>query len=671
MLNLTAQNHPDKLGDLSPQITVIGVGGAGCNAVNNMIVSKVEGVRFVACNTDAQALKHSLAPTKVHLGTSITSGLGAGSKPDVGRAAAEESIDDVIAQLEGVHMVFVTAGMGGGTGTGAAPVIARAAKEAGILTVGVVTKPFQFEGAHRMRLAEEGLREMQEYVDTLIVIPNQNLFRIANEKTTFADAFKMADSVLQSGVRGVTDLMVMPGLINLDFADVRTAMMEMGKAMMGTGEAVGERKAVEAAERAINNPLLDDISMRGAKGVIINITGGSDMTLFDVDEACNRIRDEVDADANIIFGSTFDEGLDGMMRVTVLATGIDTEADRRGGRPVRTTNTSVGARSGGVATAQHSQSAHQSSHAQPQQPQSHAAPQSGAQSGTQGVEGVYGSLSARSSHQLYVPPTGRVSAPEVSQQPVYVQEGATMRKIETGGSDYQQAELSINTLPAHGGVDASAESQARGVRYGGAFIPPRPVEQPRGFAATEAVGQPEYAPTDYAFDDGVSFDARPAYAAAPARTAAAQNLMPPVVGAKKRQPSLFEKIAGMFTESDDEELGASDGGQGSASAGGMFASFTSRRSAVPQSSAPVNAGQGAAHQGGAHGVSSPYVPAAPAGHASGHASGQGPSQAYQPAPQQAQSQYAQAPQAQAQPTPAQQQVQADLDIPAFLRRQVS
>ncbi|PWC33736.1 cell division protein FtsZ [Azospirillum sp. TSO35-2] len=323
MINVTI---PQIEPELKPRITVFGVGGAGGNAVNNMIKSNLEGVDFVVGNTDAQALKGSLCEKRIQLGTGTTRGLGAGSKPDVGRASAEEQIDEIVQFLEGSNMVFITAGMGGGTGTGAAPVIARAARERGILTVGVVTKPFHFEGGHRMRLAEGGIAELQQYVDTLIIIPNQNLFRIANEKTTFADAFKMADDVLHSGVRGVTDLMVMPGLINLDFADIRSVMTEMGKAMMGTGEAGGERRAIEAAEAAISNPLLDDVSMKGARGVLINITGGYDMTLFEVDEAANRVRDEVDPDANIIFGSTFDSSLDGVMRVSVVATGIDAAA---------------------------------------------------------------------------------------------------------------------------------------------------------------------------------------------------------------------------------------------------------------------------------------------------------------------------------------------------------
>ena len=316
--------NPPAGSDLRPRISVIGVGGAGGNAVNNMIRAKLEGVDFIIANTDAQAIEQSLvdAEKRLQLGLNITQGLGAGSKPDVGRASAEESIEDVISLIQGSNMVFITAGMGGGTGTGAAPVIARAARESGILTVGVVTKPFHFEGTHRMRSAEKGIEELHQYVDTLIIIPNQNLFRLANERTTFADAFKMADDVLYSGVRGVTDLMIMPGLINLDFADIRAVMAEMGKAMMGTGEAEGERRALDAAEAAISNPLLDDVSMKGAKGVLINITGGYDMTLYEVDEAANRIREDVEAEANIIFGSTFDEKLNGRIRVSVVATGI-------------------------------------------------------------------------------------------------------------------------------------------------------------------------------------------------------------------------------------------------------------------------------------------------------------------------------------------------------------
>ncbi|HJM51769.1 MAG TPA: cell division protein FtsZ [Alphaproteobacteria bacterium] len=315
--------------ELKPRITVIGVGGAGGNAVNNMINAQLEGVEFIVANTDAQALAQTLTERRIQLGTNVTYGLGAGANPEVGRDAALEALDQIMDHLEGSHMAFITAGMGGGTGTGAAAVMAQAAREAGILAVGVVTKPFHFEGARRMAMAEAGIEELKRYVDTLIVIPNQNLFRVANEKTTYAEAFKMADDVLYSGVRGVTDLMIMPGLINLDFADVRAVMGEMGKAMMGTGEAEGEKRALEASEAAISNPLLDDVSMQGATGVLINITGGMDMTLFEVDEAANRVRDEVHAEANIIFGSTFDQNLEGRMRVSIVATGIDSETGQQ------------------------------------------------------------------------------------------------------------------------------------------------------------------------------------------------------------------------------------------------------------------------------------------------------------------------------------------------------
>ena len=312
--------------DLRPRITVFGVGGAGGNAVNNMIQKDLEGVEFVVANTDAQALAQNNAVCRIQLGARVTEGLGAGARPQVGASAAEESIEEIVDRLAGAHMCFITAGMGGGTGTGAAPIIAQAARELGILTVGVVTKPFQFEGSKRMRQAEEGVEALQKVVDTLIIIPNQNLFRLANEKTTFTEAFSMADDVLYQGVKGVTDLMVRPGMINLDFADVRSVMDEMGKAMMGTGEAEGEDRAVEAAEKAIANPLLDELSLSGAKGVLINITGGHDLTLFEMDEAANRIRKEVDEDANIIVGSTLDPAMEGVMRVSVVATGIDAVA---------------------------------------------------------------------------------------------------------------------------------------------------------------------------------------------------------------------------------------------------------------------------------------------------------------------------------------------------------
>ncbi|WP_435259667.1 cell division protein FtsZ [Thioclava sp. FR2] len=309
--------------ELKPRITVFGVGGAGGNAVNNMIDKSLEGVEFVVANTDAQALQQSKASSRIQMGIKATEGLGAGARPQVGAAAAEETIEEIVDHLAGAHMCFITAGMGGGTGTGAAPIIAQAARELGVLTVGVVTKPFQFEGNKRMKQAEEGIEALQKVVDTLIIIPNQNLFRLANERTTFTEAFAMADDVLYQGVKGVTDLMVRPGLINLDFADVRAVMDEMGKAMMGTGEATGDDRAVQAAEKAIANPLLDEISLNGAKGVLINITGGYDLTLFELDEAANIIREKVDPDANIIVGSTLDTSMEGTLRVSVVATGID------------------------------------------------------------------------------------------------------------------------------------------------------------------------------------------------------------------------------------------------------------------------------------------------------------------------------------------------------------
>ena len=319
-INISIQ---DVAQNLHPKITVLGVGGSGGNAVNNMINANLEGVDFLIANTDAQALQISSCPNKIQLGLNSTKGLGAGMRPDIGRQAAEEAIQDLSEKFEGSHMLFIAAGMGGGTGTGAAPVIANLAREKGILTVGVVTKPFHFEGSQRMKLAEKGIEELQQYVDTLLTIPNQNLFRIANEKTTFSDAFKMADDVLYAGVRGVTDLMVQPGMINLDFSDIKTVMSEMGKAMMGTGEAQGEGRAIAAAEAAIANPLIDDVSLKGAKGLIINITGGKDITLYEVDEAANRIKQEVDEEANIIYGTTCDDRLEGVVRVSIVATGID------------------------------------------------------------------------------------------------------------------------------------------------------------------------------------------------------------------------------------------------------------------------------------------------------------------------------------------------------------
>jgi len=332
---MTINFRAPEIKELKPRITVLGVGGAGGNAVNNMINARLEGVTFVVANTDAQALAQSKAEHKIQLGAELTEGLGAGAKPEIGRDAAEESLAEILEHLSGSHMVFVTAGMGGGTGTGAAPVIARAVRELGVLTVGVVTKPFHFEGDRRMKVAERGIEELQNYVDTLIIIPNQNLFRVANERTTFAQAFSMADDVLHSGVRGVTDLIVMPGLINRDFADIKTVMSEMGKAMMGTGEMSGEGRALKAAEAAISNPLLDDVSMKGARAVLVNVTGGPDLMLFEVDEAVNRIRAEVDPDANILFGSALSEDMEGRVRVSVVATGIDAESCIRVGDNVQ------------------------------------------------------------------------------------------------------------------------------------------------------------------------------------------------------------------------------------------------------------------------------------------------------------------------------------------------
>ncbi|MDE1152953.1 MAG: cell division protein FtsZ [Micavibrio sp.] len=516
-INIRMQTQTNRL---KPKITVIGVGGAGGNAVNNMIHSGLEGCEFLVCNTDAQALEGNSSPHKIQLGVNVTRGLGAGANPEIGRAAAEESIEEILAYLEGSNMVFVTCGMGGGTGTGAASVIAQAAREAGILTVGVITKPFHFEGTHRMKLAENGITELQKHVDTLIIIPNQNLFRIANEKTTFADAFKMADEVLQSGVRGVTDLMVMPGLINLDFADIRAVMAEMGKAMMGTGDAEGERRAVEAAEKAISNPLLDDVSMKGARGVLINITGGLDMTLFEVDEAANRIRDEVDADANIIFGSTFDATLQGRMRVSVVATGI--EAANVAARPLNIASSSVDPARRGAGYGNQ----------QPQRPAGYAAttgytayerPAAPAPRVTEGFGngGIPSSiLPAQASRQPQVQaaavpqpitaqrqpaaPAAAADGWERSPEPqmqaghaastVYAPTAAaTARKLDNDDLDDAQTYTRPSTPPVtqnypQRNVSAPASTgsaQPRAERHGGSFIPPKPVD-PRTQAAMPA-----------------------------------------------------------------------------------------------------------------------------------------------------------------------------------------
>lgn len=500
---------------LAPKIFVIGVGGAGGNAVNNMISSGQDGAEFMVCNSDAQALDHSLAHHKIQLGVNVTGGLGAGSKPEIGRAAAEETLDELMSHLQGANMVFVTAGMGGGTGTGAAPVIAKACREQGILTVGVVTKPFHFEGTHRMRTAEKGIEEMQEFVDTLIVIPNQNLFRVADEKTTFAEAFEMADGVLKSGVCGVTDLMVKPGLVNLDFADIRTAMLEMGKAMMGTGEAQGEKRAIQAAEAAINNPLLDDVSMKGAHGVIINVTGGYDMTLFEADEACNRIRDEVDPNANIIFGATFDDKMEGTMRVSIVATGIEKEVCRN------------------------------------------ASPMGGMGSGSNG--GGLNRAAPKTSEQAAAPvsSSAEISAPVEQSSPsmpapapAAMPEAASMNMAaapsEVNDADmFEQASL--------GGMSQSEEmpqnTALRGTRLNDSFIPPKPAESNQYMVSEAPVAQ-----TSPAAPMSLSAPARAGVAASSA--ASVPNIKPvgsslklnppklPNVEEKKRSPSIFERISG-------------------------------------------------------------------------------------------------------------------------------
>ena len=505
MINIRMQHKDVKR--QTPVIKVAGVGGGGNNAVNNMIAGGAQGVDFIVCNTDSQALDGSLCEIKVQLGEAVTGGLGAGAKPEVGRKAAEESIENVMQYLDDANMVFITAGMGGGTGTGAAPVIAKACRERGILTVGVVTKPFNFEGTLRMRMAEAGIREMQDYVDTLIVIPNQNLFRIANEKTTFAEAFRLADSVLQSAVRGVTDLMVMPGHINLDFADIRSAMLEQGKAMMGTGEASGEGRAIKAAQAAINNPLLDDVSMKGARGVIINVTGGYDLTLFEVDEACNLVRDEVDPNANIIVGSTFDESLSGTIRVSVVATGIDAVEEKNIKRvPGGVTITSVGAGFG--------------------------------------------------ERQPVIPPTAHTSA----HQPLYTE---AARTIASGANAYSmtrtqaetvdiavQQEFAIDSVkkpaaPVEPQVQVAqaqpvqAEGGARAVVHGNAFIPPRPVEVDANTRRGESYNTSP---------GGFGNLAASRRAAEEANAAPGLALRPPVPGAtqqnaaRKRTPSLFDRI---------------------------------------------------------------------------------------------------------------------------------
>jgi len=577
MINIRMQHK--EVQKLTPKITVVGVGGAGGNAVNNMISSGLQGVEFIVCNTDAQALEGSLCENKIQLGVTVTGGLGAGARPDVGCSAAEESLDEVMQHLDGANMAFITAGMGGGTGTGAAPVIARACREKGILTVGVVTKPFHFEGSTRMRMADQGIEEMQDYVDTLIVIPNQNLFRIANEKTTFAEAFKMADGVLQSGVRGVTDLMVMPGLINLDFSDIRSAMLEMGKAMMGTGEATGDRRAIESAEKAINNPLLDDVSMKGARGVIINVTGGYDMTLFEVDEACNRIRDEVDPSANIIFGSTFEEGMDSVMRVSVVATGIDVaeEKGRKGTsglslntitqqqQPERKVERTQPNTVNATATM-----AQQQPQTQPQvqQEQAVAMPTAPKQAITGGY--TYAPLNLRPA--VPVPPATAAAAVAVAQQKQDEPDKDICEQQElVGSSTTVQQQVQQQQVPPLSSAPVTAQPQPnsalRGNVYNDAFIPPRAVEA-------------DQVRTDTAGYASLSAGRRPASAEQPVQTGAGLTLRPPVPGAsttaqqqqKKRTPSLFERFTGPLWNHDsnrtEEDTSSGKGEGGSSSSGG-------------------------------------------------------------------------------------------------------
>lgn len=527
MINIKMQQQPTDANKLSPKIIVAGIGGAGGNAVNNMISSGLEGCEFLVCNTDAQALENSLCDRKVQLGAGVTGGLGAGSKPEVGCAAAEESLEEVLQHFEGANMAFITAGMGGGTGTGAAPVIAKACREQGILTVGVVTKPFHFEGSHRMKSADAGIEEIQDYVDTLIVIPNQNLFRVANEKTTFADAFEMADSVLQAGVRGVTDLMVRPGLVNLDFADIRTAMLEMGKAMMGTGEAEGDKRAIEAAEAAINNPLLDDVSMKGAHGVIINVTGGYDMTLFEADEACNRIRDEVDPDANIIFGATFDESCEGKMRVSIVATGIDKEAegqrrDTRGGGagPNISSNSDVNSRTK--------------------------------------LERATPNASGASSSSSDMAPTAQRPPAFMSAESVQaIKAPAPMTPAQkiTAGATKPLRETEIDMFEQHEFVGTTGETEAlpqntamRGTLYKDSFIPPKPIEVEQ----SDASGTASYISSFHG-------EHVPQEVEQQAQPASGLKLNPPKVPTptqKRRSPSLFERITGSVQEHIDGLTGA-------------------------------------------------------------------------------------------------------------------
>ena len=514
---------PQKESEITPRITVIGVGGAGGNAVNNMISAALEGVEFIVANTDSQALGQSLADRRVQLGITITQGLGAGARPEVGRQAAEEAMQELLAYLEGANMVFVTAGMGGGTGTGAAPVIAAAAREQGILTIGVVTKPFHFEGRRRMQIAEQGILELEKVVDTLIVIPNQNLFKIANEKTTFADAFKMADDVLHMGVRGVTDLMVMPGLINLDFADIRTVMSEMGKAMMGTGEAEGPDRSRVAAESAISNPLLEDHSMKGAKGVLINITGGLDMTLHEVDEAANRIREEVDADANIIFGSTFDASMQGRMRVSVVSTGISAMAAQQPApnylnldmnRPMQTGQPALSRQAAPVGRV-----------AMPTAATAPVAPMPVAPMPVAPVAPVMAAVPVTVTPVMQAPPT-----PVIMQAPP-----APVMEAPVAPAPVLQAPIPVQIMAA-----APVEAPVAAVAPAPAPVAMAPVQAPMA-APAASIQKPLVDETDWRVTRPAN---KPAVRAAePASRPAAAR---PAMAAEARSPNLFQRITGAF-----------------------------------------------------------------------------------------------------------------------------
>ncbi len=559
MINIRMNTMSNNVQKVLPKIVVAGVGGAGGNAVNNMILTGTNGVEFITLNTDAQALANNLAETKIQLGTNLTEGLGAGAKPEVGRNAATETLDDILGHLDSANMVFITAGMGGGTGTGAAPVIAKACRERGILTVGVVTKPFHFEGTHRMKMAEEGIAEMQSYVDTLIVIPNQNLFRVVNEKTTFAEAFKLADGVLQAAVRGVTDLIVNPGVINLDFADIRSVMLEMGKAVMGMGEATGDRRASDAAEKAINNPLLDDVSMKGARGVIVNIAGGYDMTLFEVDEACNRIRDEVDANANIIFGSSFDEKMEGTMRVSVIATGIDAAQMAKTTRAPQSGAFSV-ERPSQMRTGMGSPSI-----ARPASTVTATAPRAPYYGAQTVVADDYAALQPQPVQQ---------PAAVVTPVPTYAQiaQAAQNMRVNTAASQIQPQQR-VATAPQSYEAQANAEPQLRGARYQGAFIPPEPIDSGRD------------ANTAYQnWSGGAQATAQQATAQVQVQEEVVVTTQQAPAEPRRKSPSLFERITGGIrreidaVRSNREELSfADDAGQQ-----GGAAQPQPQRNAAPQ-----------------------------------------------------------------------------------------